>query len=154
MSRPERSPQPEPAGGGRHVSEFVPRAYMSAYRGLYGYPERQRKRLPPFGRDLSEALLRGQKPRNDVRIYLGHGAWDQARYANDQSLWVALALPDDQPPEAFRWPVSGCSVLVVPLANIDGDIIQRLALVLLEAGATAVRGIHQNGALTVFGGEQ
>lgn len=115
---------------------------------------RAKRRLPPFGKQLADALERGLRPRNDVKLYVGRGAWDAARMAQ-LGVWVALAMPDGSKPDEFRWPVAGLGVVVFEMSHQGAERLQRLALHLLQAGACVVRVVHCGGNLSIYrpGGE-
>lgn len=154
MSRPQRSPVPAASGPG-HISSYLSRTYLSAYGQLYGNPlsrRNPRKRLPPYGKHLDEAIDRGLRPLNDVKLYVGSGAMDAARLAQD-SILVALALPDGSRPADFRWPVAGCGVVVFETSVTGAELLQSLALELFKAGAHVVRVVHTTGGLTVYRAE-
>ena len=79
--------------------------YMSAFRHLHSI-----KKYPPFGKALAERLKFNNHP-DYVFVCVGMDAWERARRHNGLPDRAALVLTDAQP-ERFRWPVSGCLVIV------------------------------------------
>lgn len=96
--------------------------------------------LPPYSKELLNKLQSGNKPKNDVYLFLGTNAWQYAKshFQNGKSV---LLLPENTTPEKFIWPVSELSVLIFDLRHKNSDevLIQQLALELLVAGAEIVR---------------
>lgn len=130
-----------------HISNSIPPYYRHA-AGIR--PQPSRKPLAPFGKQLAQALATGMRPSRDVRINMAANPWERTRQDN-RGARIALALPDDQAPEHFSWPVAGCTCLLVELSPQGAERLQRTALALLDAGARRVRVIHPTGRLSVFG---
>lgn len=79
------------------------------------------RRLPPFGKPLADAFLRGLQPKGrQVLIYLD--GWPP-----EKPFCCALACPWDNEPEHFDWRiVAGLDVLVNASTLCDGDRLRRL----------------------------
>jgi len=88
-------------------------------------------KLPPYAKQV-------QPHRGELRVYIGSDAWHNARirnsYTND-----SLALPDNEPPDGFTWPVRGASVLVLQAGGGGLERIPALAEALIRDGALIVR---------------
>lgn len=112
--------------------------------------------LPPFGKTLQIMLQQRKYPKNDVFLFLGANAWQQANYF--RCYQTILVLPIDVDPEHYCWPVAGLSVLAIDTSDpkadmteqLDKSYIRKLAYLLLKAGALIVRVILSTKALVVY----
>lgn len=108
----------------------------------------------PYGKILAEQLKIGNKPRNDIFLFLGKDAWKRAKqfYFSGQTVHI---LPENKIPEQYIWPVYSFPVLVFDMNMEDENeaILKRLALQLLKSGASCVRIInpYNNRPMVVFG---
>ena len=95
------------------------------------------KPLPPFGRRLLVALQCGHKPKNDIFLFVGQNAWQNAKYFYN---WQdVLILPPHHHPDEFNWDVvRGLSVLVRDADNVQYEVIRKLAHSLLSSLASVV----------------
>ena len=120
--------------------------------------ETSTKPLPPYGRKLLARGKAGKPICNDIRLFAGHNCW---RYAAgfDKSQAV-LALPLDEDPSSYHWPVQGNSVLISDCTYmsklyshaLETNYMRKLAHTLLQAGANIVRVIYSDGSLRRYGG--
>ena len=92
-----------------------------------------RKPLPPYGK---RAASNPDAHQVGLYVYTGENAWDAAKEANQQ--WPAVALPDQEHPASFRWPVKGFTVTILRMSPLDAEIQMSLARELLKAGAIQV----------------
>ena len=100
------------------------------------------KRLPPYANQAT------QHPDRDVIgyfIYAGAEAWATAR----ASAFPAMALPDGERPESFRWPVAGLAATIIRTSPVDAEIQVRLGRELIKAGANPVCALW-NGPYVLF----
>ncbi|MGD9152163.1 MAG: hypothetical protein PVG30_00685 [Gammaproteobacteria bacterium] len=95
------------------------------------------KQLPPYGRKLLIALQCGYKPTNDVFLFVGQDAWQNAKYFSN---WQdVLILPPHRHPDEFDWSiVKGLSVLLRDADNVRYEVIRKLAHSLLSSLASVV----------------
>lgn len=108
-------------------------------------------RLPPLGKNLYSLIQSGQRPVNDVYLFIGTHSWEKAKgfYKNnpDRTLMLPAWLCADD----YYWPVSNCSVLVFDTGGYpEDDYIKELALCLFRHGANIVRLVSFDSSLTVF----
>ena len=62
------------------------------------------KPFPPYGKKLFDALRHGHKPTNDIFLFVGQNAWQNAKYF---STWQdVLILPPHRHPDEF--PLKKC----------------------------------------------
>jgi len=109
----------------------------------------KRKRLPPYGKRLKEFLLNGHKPKNDIFLFVGNGAWHKAEFFKNSH--NVLILPPNNNPDEFDWSiVRGFSVLIFATSNIHYNIIRKLAYQLLSYSSSIVRVILANHKLVIF----
>ncbi len=80
------------------------------------------RKLPPFGKPLADAVLRGLQPKGrQAMVYLD--AWPP----KNPPFGPALACPWDSDPTAYDWRIlAGLDVLVRVSAPCDGDRLRRL----------------------------
>jgi hypothetical protein len=100
-------------------------------------PSAPRKKLPPFGRVLTEKL-QSDNPPWLVIVCIGRDCWRRARHwQKNPSVW-ALVMPTAESPLSFIWPVAALCILIDwDLGPTHKQIIQ-LVKVLLVAGAEQV----------------
>ncbi len=84
------------------------------------------RRLPPFGKPLADAFLRGLQPRGrQAVVFLD--AWPPKKPA-----MAAVVCPSDEQPERFDWRIlAALDVLVKVPAPCDGDRLRRLLVELV-----------------------
>lgn len=95
----------------------------------------ERRRRPPFAREIEQALAAGQWI--NLYIFVGQGAWDRAgvrRFQHGQA--SATLLPDDTAPEAVEWPRVDAATLVGE--GIDRAAALRVAQAIVSAGVRCV----------------
>ncbi len=103
------------------------------------------RKLPPFGRQLAAARLRGA----DVNcwIFACRDAWGRARRRiTNIGPGSALVLPNDTDPAMLRWPVHGLDLLVLWPDGSSGDV-EHLGHVLIQNGATLVSALGRDETL-------
>lgn len=85
------------------------------------WPIQPGRKLPPFGKPLADAFLRGLQPKGrQALVYLD--GWPP-----NPAFCYALACPWDSDPEHFDWRIlAGLDVLVKVPAPCDGDRLRRL----------------------------
>lgn len=95
------------------------------------------KPLPPYGRKLLIALQCGYKPKNDIFLFVGQNAWQDAKYFSN---WQdVLILPPHRHPDEFDWSiVEGLSILLRDANNVQYEVIRKLAHSLLSSLASVV----------------
>lgn len=108
------------------------------------------KQLPPFGKKLQILLTGGDKPNNNVFVFIGDNSWSKAK-AFEISHFV-LVLPLEKDPSTLIWPVRGCNPLIVSTSFVENetDIIRKLAYCLFVHDATKVHALPFNGRLIVY----
>lgn len=104
--------------------------------------------FPPFGEAVYQQLQKGHLPKNDIFVFLGFNAAQEAEIFS-QHQWV-LALPLRHTPHRYRWPVDRCSILGIDKGGLSLWQIEEIAYVLLLSGAIAVRMILSNHAFVVY----
>lgn len=106
--------------------------------------------LPPFGKRLRERLSSGWRPANGtILIAAGVHAWDWAHW------WEAgvsrrgfLCLPPSDDPASFDWCiVAGFDVALFIFGEISQGTPDRLAVLLLAAGAPLVVACYDDPAV-------
>lgn len=96
------------------------------------------KPLPPYGKKLFNALQCGYKPINDITLYVGKNAWEDAKYFS--RFKDVLVLPQNNHPDKFNWcVVNGWSVLIFGADDINYQVIRKLVHSLLSYSASVVR---------------
>jgi hypothetical protein len=114
--------------------------------------------LPPYGRKLLAREKAGKPICNDIRLFAGHDCWRYA--AGFEETQAVLALPLDEDPTDYHWPVQGNSVLISDCTYmsksyshaLETNYMRKLAHTLLQAGASIVRVIYSDGSLRRYGG--
>ncbi len=119
------------------------------------------RRLPPYGARLRSGL-------SELRVYVGAGAWDRARAAEDSivtgecahcghqrlakpsSRGSFVVLPPGEDPAAYAWPVATLAVLVLVAGAWSVDECRRLGALLLDARARRVVVVWPNAEITVY----
>jgi hypothetical protein len=101
-----------------------------------------RIKLPPYAKALVERLGTGWRPANGTLfISVGSSAWDWARKwgASIETDRAFTCLPGGENPAAYQWDFAhGFDVAVYGAADLPEDILDRLAALLLVAGAGLV----------------
>lgn len=91
-----------------------------------------KKKLPPFGKQLKERMLKGYRPRNGINIY---PSWNMGHNYHHGITFPPEALPND-----FDW--SFLAGYEVSLINTEGyayyEILKQLAVLLVQSGAKRV----------------
>lgn len=84
------------------------------------------RRLPPFGKPLANAFLRGLQPkRRQAFVWLD--TWPEKKPST-----AAVVCPVDSEPDRFDWRIlAGLDVLVKVQAHCDGDRLRRLLVELV-----------------------
>lgn len=95
-------------------------------------PIATRRRLPPWGREVMDAIGAGRAV--NVRVFASRpDPWPIAvAHRKAHGPGTALLLPPDAEPEQFDWPNADGVVAVI--TGLSGDTVQRLARELLAAG--------------------
>lgn len=90
---------------GRGVSAIEPQRRAPASRGAAS------GKLPPFGREVEEAVRDGTAPASGVNLFCrpcpitGKDAWGLAAQHREQcGPGSAMVLPDGEDPSTYRWP--------------------------------------------------
>ena len=91
------------------------------------------KRFPPYGRDFQPV------PKSGVRVAIGPGAWDFAKYHH----CPIMVLPDDKQPIKYRWPSDSRPALIHERGDYNDERLDSLANALLIAGASSVVAIRE-----------
>ena len=113
-----------PAGTGRRFDKA-----LSTRTTLYG--NGPRLHLPPFGREVEDALAADKHP--NVRLYACIDGWELAmQHRATFGIGSTLLLPLGDDPEAYRWP--RVRELVVNVTGLSGNNLQRLARALVRDG--------------------
>ena len=100
---------------GRSINTTGPAAAMQ-------WPCQPGRKLPPFGKVLADAVLRGLQPKGrQAMVYLD--CWPP----ESPPFGPALACPWDAEPAAYDWRIlAGLDVLVKAPTPCDGDRLRRL----------------------------
>lgn len=85
------------------------------------WPVQPGRRLPPFGKPLADAFLKGLQPKGrQALVYLD--GWPP-----ETPFCCALACPWDSDPESFDWRILAALDVLVKVPNpCDGDRLRRL----------------------------
>lgn len=100
---------------GRSIKTTAPAAAMQ-------WPCQPGRKLPPFGKPLADAVLRGLQPKGrQAMVYFD--CWPP----ESPPFGPALACPWDADPSAYDWRIlAGLDVLVKVPPPCDGDRLRRL----------------------------
>jgi len=99
------------------------------------------RRNPPYGRVQAKRIAAGDLPRNGVWVYCGADAWARAEASLRYPSRGTLVWPGAEPPDAFRWPVTGLDCLILHESGEGGltaDELRELAIELVRSGAALV----------------
>lgn len=107
-------------------------------------------KIPPFGKPLRDLIASGEKPDNDVYLYVGDKSWDKGKSSSISRPTRTLILPPKDSPLIYDWPVNGCDILLIETSSIDTDYIELIVNILFSSGANIVRLISNNLFLTVY----
>jgi hypothetical protein len=89
--------------------------------------------LPPYGRELTDARRRGQKP--NVHIHAGDRAWDRAKMRKPPEV---LVCPSDADYRQYDWTACrGLSVTLIVWGR-DAEAVEAFAEHLIRSGAELV----------------
>lgn len=103
--------------------------------------ERKGSKLPPFGREIAEALLQGK--RQNVFIYAGHDAWERARLRRaGKGAASTMVSPPGEDPATYRWPRIGGGVLIAAHKRLDAFNVARAVV---SCGTPMAFAIFDNG---------
>lgn len=106
------------------------------------------RKLPPYGRYVTD--LKNSQKLNNLFIFIGEDSWDYAKWEKARGN-AALALPPDEPPDAYKWDLaSNLDVLVTETSPVPYELVRRTAYELLNANAFAVHAINKAGNHVVF----
>lgn len=93
---------------------------------------------PPYGKFVAERLKFGNLP-FFVVVCIGMDAWTRAKAWNSGTDDTpAMVWPPETPPEALRWPVSRCRVIVDWDVGPSDEQVIALIRALIRAGAALV----------------
>ena len=100
--------------------------------------QRQKKKLPPFGKALDERQRYLNRPDLFGVICIGANCWQRVKeWQGAPNDCLPMVLPDPHP-ELYIWPVNLCIVTIEVAEGPSAELIERLAAILFEAGAAAV----------------
>jgi hypothetical protein len=105
---------------------------------------KNRKRLPPFGKTIRQHPQLADL--NIIFVAIGRDAWGWAKSQQNPT----LVLPDGENPCSYDWPVTGFPVVVVRTSEVEPDIERQLASQLFRLGATSVIAPSIYGPFTYF----
>ena len=90
---------------------------------------------PPYGSRFQPV------PRSGVRVVIGQDPdiWDWAA----RHYYPIMVLPQDQEPQAFKWPSDGNPALIYERGELDDKRLDALAHELLKAGASSVVALRE-----------
>jgi len=106
-------------------------------------------KLPPFGKYLYDCIKNNQYPNNDVYIFMGIDAWQDAS-AFQTSRPGTMCLPPCDRPQMYDWPLLNCDVLLFDSSVTDESYIETIALCLLSNGANIVRYVSFDNQLSIY----
>lgn len=107
------------------------------------------KKLPPFGKELSQIISSGKKPKTAVYVYVGFNAWTRAKKSyNDGDL--VLCIPPYECPTLYHYPVSNCNIVILSTPEIEDEYLEDLILCLYNFKANMVAVITGNNELLLF----
>jgi hypothetical protein len=108
-----------------------------------GGAERQcRAPLPPYGRSLAEARLRGQAP--NCWVCAGADGWQRAQWRLlNVGPGSALVLPSGTDPDSYSWPVRRLDLLLLWPDGSPSEV-EGFARTLIRAGAALVSAIGRD----------
>jgi len=84
------------------------------------------KPLPPYGKPLAQLLSQGLRPRNDVYVFIGEGAWKKGENFHLSYPERTLVLPAWLPAYNYHWPVKDCEMTIVDTGYANEDYITEL----------------------------
>lgn len=113
-------------------------------------PKIQVKKLPPYGKPLSDLVTSGQRPSNDVNLFIGNQAWAKGHSFSISYPPRTLILPPWRSPNTYHWPVTQCDVLIFDTGYADQSYIEELAYCLFQDGANVVRSISPHFILSAY----
>lgn len=104
---------------------------------------------PPYGRQLLEEIKSGNKPTNDIFLFVGDYSWKKASaFIGKQAI---LVLPPEDEPQNYCWGVvKTFPVLVFDTSGVGVEVIRLLAYLLLKYGASVVRVVTVAYSLLAF----
>lgn len=108
------------------------------------------KKLPPFGKGLNALIESGQRPNNDVLLFIGNNALSKGNGFSVSYPDRTLVLPPWLSPETYYWPVIGCDALITDTGFAEDDYIEDLVLCLFAHGANVCRFISHDSTFTKF----
>ena len=139
MTRPLTRQRPALAGVGRGESNAM-RTVRASYHAAAAH-DSTRLPLPPYGREVMEALAAGRAV--NVRLYANRpDPWalaKQHRHAFGPA--STLVLPMDTDPLALHWPRVE---LVANITDLRGDLVQALAHALVRGGCRLAYLLDEN----------
>lgn len=106
------------------------------------------KQLPPYGKEAAFLLSMNAQLRNDIFLFAGSNAWQQAQAF--EKTQVVLCLPPDKNPFDYLWPVNDCSILLFDTGNLSLIDIDKIAYCLLIANAAIVRVIYSDNIVIIY----
>lgn len=100
-----------------HIDRIRNSSALDGYRALTGpihldTIERSGSRLPPYGKEVEQAVREGRF--TNVAVFAGPSAWARATSRRrTHGPASTLVLPPNEPPASYRWPVIPGGVMVV-----------------------------------------
>lgn len=107
-----------------------------------------KSKLPPYGWRLHQFLQLGNKPKNDIYLFMGNRCWDAAQMHNRNKF--ALCLPPEKNPFNYDWPIQDCDILIFDGSPRKEEFIQLLASCLFSYSANIIRYISSENKMTIF----
>jgi len=95
-------------------------------------------KLPPYGKPIYERIKHLNLPLFVV-VCVGMDSWDRAKKWNaGPNNTPAMVLPPGESPDAFKWPVQGCHVILEYDTGPTPETLQALMQTLLYSHASMV----------------
>lgn len=109
------------------------------------------KKLAPFSKPLNELLLKGQRPKFFISLFIGIHAWADGLAHRAEYPTRTITLPPWQDPREYQYPVNDCFVVIAEsfAAMAEDEYVRDLAKELYKSKAKCVF-FHRNGDIITF----
>ena len=113
------------------------------------------KKLPPYSKALHQLQKESKRPSHPVYLWIGEDAWNKGASLSIDFPFTTLALPENEQPMGYHWPVKDCVVAIVDTSSRENeDYIDKIVYSLYRDGAALVAHVAKYREVHFYSREQ